>query len=267
MEKESPGRHVTAPFGKFYFLRYMVQRGICCEIYIRFEMMKKVLLAILAGIMVLFNSACNETDFIKATVYNQNMEKIDEFDIAYEAVSNHSDDNEESEILRSQLKEKFGYEYMSEFKNGFSFVRKQSDELLSRGNWDEDNSLSVTWYQHRVEFLGSTYSVSAFLPDSEEEVQRYKTGYKLIDREGNIIFDNLDAADFSIWYIPGTMTEPGRQYDCITILPSYFTDYGIAVVKYNGNFGLINTSGDILLDFNYEEITIVDKNTLTLKIK
>ena len=119
--------------------------------------MKKFLSVILAGITLLSVSVFAETEYQfdiifepdyyinvysfdgqnviaeeyqrnKTAVYNQKMEKVDEYDGTRETAAQQNDNEnniEEIEILQRQMKEKYGYGCMSEFKNGFSFVNEQ----------------------------------------------------------------------------------------------------------------------------------------------
>ena len=100
--------------------------------------------------------------------------------------------------------------------------------------------------------------------EAEKIAKEYQTGYKFIDADGNVILDNLDANVFaSSW--PHSMTEPGGGC-MVTFNPSYFTEYGISVVKRDGKFGIINTSGNILCDFVYDGITIYGENIAIIRV-
>ena len=188
----------------------------------------------------------DEIDIIKVTIYNQFMEKIDEFDKKYE-YHEYEKKNEDYEDLWIQIKEKFDYKYIGEFKNGFSFVGGQKiTGLWASQEWNDN-----------IFYL---YAVSRGF--EENYLKIFEEDYKFINTDGNVIFDNLEA-DLSWYSTFGSQTEPGDDNTWITIIPSYFTEYGLAVVKRDGKFGLIDTSGEILLDFIFKEITIVDKSNVT----
>lgn len=214
--------------------------------------MKKIITVILAGIMLVYLNGCEkeyETGLLKATVYNRKMEKINEFDRAY-SYRKHGDNDEDTENLQVQMREQYGYECMSEFKNGFSFVREESIGLPL--------GFSVSEY---VIFSGGYDTQWSEIPRIMEE---YEAGYKFIDINGKVIINELEA-DVAVETVERSMTEPlGRPV--ITMKPSYFTEYGVAVAKRGGKFGLINTSGEVLFDFIYDEITISDENTVILVI-
>jgi len=150
--------------------------------------------------------------------------------------------------------EKCSYDFRSEFKNGFSFVREQAVGDLQLGC-----SATTSYYLFPDIDSGTTETEAVKIIEEES-----RTGYKFIDEDGNILFDNLDA-DIVAYLNPPTMTEPVGEYYVI-FSPSYFTDFGIASVTRDKKFGIINTTGNIICDFIYDNIEIYDENTAIIKV-
>jgi predicted small secreted protein len=184
-------------------------------------------------------TACNANKDVKEEILNQKMETSAEYanEPVVVALQGNSD------------KEKYNYGFRSEFKNGFSFVREQAVGDLQLGCsatssyylWPE------IWTKEAVEKIAA----------------EYRFGYKFINEDGAVIFDNLDA--YLVAYTnPPTITEPGGEY-YVVFYPSYFTDYGTAAVTRKGKFGIINTSGDIICDFIYDGIDIYYENIAVIK--
>ena len=145
------------------------------------------------------------------------------------------------------------YGYTSEFENGFAFVREQAVRGISL----ETKTYNSSYH----EFFGS-FSEST-LEEANKIAEENRRGYKFIDKGGNILFDNLDA-DVYAYSNSGSITEPGG-FCYIAFKPSYFTDYGMAVVNRDRKFGIINTSGNILCDFIYDGIEMYDENIAIIK--
>lgn len=85
---------------------------------------------------------------------------------------------------------------------------------------------------------------------SQANKEAYKNpilpNFSIIDPSGNVVIDNLEP------YIYTSIS-----YDWITaynfyFVPTRFSDYGIAFVKRNDKFGIIDTAGNILYDFTLD---------------
>ena len=174
-------------------------------------------LAVYVIIVCLLLTACNASNNIKGKVYTHEAESLDEYDSALIVEMPQGDDQK-----------KDGYNYMSEFINGFSFVREQAVE----------GEQAVSGLSPGSYYLSTGYYSESAVEKAQKIVDECRTGYKFIDVDGNVIFDNLDADIYLDSYVP-TITEPGGGCNVIFV-PSYFTDYGMAAVKQNGKFGIIN---------------------------
>ena len=192
-------------------------------------------------------------DTPKVIVYNHKFEKIDEYNKTRETVTIR--DYEIAEIIQRQMKKKYGYECMSEFKNGFSFVREQSLNGIPLGY-----KVSVHYDDEYGSFFPEDFSRETI----EKIAAEYRHGYKFINEDGDVIFDNLEA-DISVKDHIGGGND-GASYSYILFNPSYFNEFGIAAVKQNGKFGIIDTQGNIICDFIYDRITICNENTAIINL-
>ncbi len=129
-----------------------------------------------------------------------------------------------------------GYGCMSEFINGYSFVRNESIGLSL--------AFSATT-SHSVFYTSSPWNVYTKLDELE---QQFSYGYSMVNRQGEVIFSGLEANLQSSYILSRVQPDP-YPYAEIRIIPSYFTGKGIAVVKKDGMFGIIDTNGDIVQDF------------------
>ena len=180
----------------------------------------------------------------ETTVYNQRMEKIDK---PVTDVIPQNNGKTEIPLVPAGEYTKYPYACMSEFKNGFSFVRDQGVDGLPLG-YDS----SVTHYL----FEDSVSDNS--MQKAREIAEQTRSDYKFINENGDVIFNHLDA-DVVAYSYHGTITEPWSGCG-VAFTPSYFNEYGLAIVKCGGKFGIINTNGELLCDFLYDGITIYNEN-------
>lgn len=147
------------------------------------------------------------------------------------------------------MQEKYGYGCMSEFRNGFSFVREQPVQNLPIGySTEESHTIFIDYPRPNVK------------EDAERIAEESRHGYKFIDEAGNVIIDNLDA-----YVAVYRLDPPGGAGYATHFYPSYFTEFGTAVVRRSGQLGLINTSGEVLCDFFYDKISIHNPNVAIIK--
>ena len=187
----------------------------------------------------------NEKVFNQAIVYNRKMEKTGEFYINPQTA-----EIDETENTPKRDLGKYGYNSMSEFQNGFSFVREKAVGDLPLG-------YSGT---HRI-FAAPCLYDEPFDASIEENAKRIaeesEKGFKFIDGNGNVIIDNLEAT-VEVTYIIPVWDSAGGHY--VDFQPAFFTEYGMAAVKKDGRYGIINKNGKTLCDFIYNGITIVNEN-------
>lgn len=93
-------------------------------------------------------------------------------------------------------------------------------------------------------------------PNSPEEAIAFRDSLymdlTLMDLKGNIIMDGLQSNVYVRRDGWGSMTGPKTYYQ-ITYRESQFTPTGIAYVKRDGKYGIIDPDGNLLLDFTLDE--------------
>ena len=79
--------------------------------------------------------------------------------------------------------------------------------------------------------------------------------FGIIDTEGNIVYPFVLSWYEKMDYVPLGLGD--FQYDCYFV-PVNFTEEGVAFVKRNDKYGIINTAGEVLYEFVLDEYMTVD---------
>ena len=134
------------------------------------------------------------------------------------------------------------YRYRSPFVNGYAFVRHAPVFYNGYYNTLEDVNGYLRYNDEGIMGNGSLLL--------EEE-----SGYGFIDEDGNVIYDFvLDADIQKRYYGGGQDTKTAYVFNA-----SQFTQEGIAVVKQNGKYGVIDTEGILICDFVYDSCEAIGK--------
>lgn len=153
--------------------------------------------------------------------------------------------------------------YFSSFVNGIAVVR---DEPLDGRYYFDIWETSVLDLSIVSEYQFKVYEAQPIL---EEIVNNLKSGYYIINENGNVLIDNLEA-DFKITNSQQggvKADEPPIHEMGIMLTPLKIINSGIAVAKRNGKFGIINTAGNVLYDFIIDFYTISRNEFVYGKIK
>lgn len=134
------------------------------------------------------------------------------------------------------------YRYRSPFVNGYAFVRHAPVFYNGYYKTLEDVNGYLRYNDEGIRGNGSLLL--------EEE-----SGYGFIDEDGNVIYDFvLDADIQKRYYGGGQDTKTAYVFNA-----SQFTQEGIAVVKQNGKYGVIDTEGNLICDFVYDSCEAIGK--------
>ena len=130
------------------------------------------------------------------------------------------------------------YMYMSPFINGYAFVRREPVYHYERDGYFLDlNERSEYYYVSTVA--------------SAMELENAEHGYGFIDREGNVIYDFVLEAEVKN---DQEYMGHGATRTIVSFRGSFFTEAGTAVVKQDGVYRLIDTSGNLIRELG-DEVT------------
>lgn len=146
------------------------------------------------------------------------------------------------------------YGYFGEFINGFAFVRKAPLVEGIQYMGAEKNIIMLTMIPERTLMYISI--------EEKELMEKYKAdsqdSYDLIDEDGNTIvtgltaeitFPNYDVLDTKIFRYP-------RRIEHVNIERTDFNEFGICIAKSGENYGMVNSSGEIVADFKFPAFEI-----------
>ena len=124
--------------------------------------------------------------------------------------------------------------------NGYAFVRYSP--VYYNGH-----------YANRVDLNG--YLQYDERPGGGSLLLQEESGYGFVDEAGNIIYDFVLDANIGKRYEGNAQDAHAVYYFKV----SYFTEEGIAVVKQDGKYGVIDTNGNLICDFVYNSVETIGK--------